>query len=1340
MHFSKRPQKVDRRFMNSIHELIDIAIKLLQSGELPRACEALEAASRDSDSARDLNLVWAMYHIQKGDSARAREALDRELALFPDNDVAIALRGDLQSDGSRNCQVPSVVSPHPDLVARLMQAISSQDVKSRVLEVLTRFDDECLHGSEISRIKQAIRNKSYWYEPSQFLEWWSAACRPNRYLALGIGSGKLLAQVAVRSPSTALYGVSFMVQERSNAAGVARPEGLSGEELRQKLSRLAGNSIPKLFYGALCDDLQHVLGCKNNPIYFDLISLDGADLGEAAHRAFEVASAHLAPGGALVVSGVYNQSNIRGLWLDFKAKCSDYLFLEQHYNHGTGIAIRPPFDKLSQILEQGNVRTPSGVGRKLRILMPYSVKRRFGKITLPEWLKDSLRAYYSDEVEVFACGPENEIDMPDSPDFYRRVASLIDELEIDVLLDVEGGAETLDFMFKRLPEGISIPKVFWAIDTHQFLPLQIEKAKHFDIVYSAQHNAVSALGEHARWLPAGASMHELDLLRERTIPVAFVGSLTPAHARRRKTLQFLSQQLPDVQLLTDVFLAEKAEVLSRTKIAVNVSLNNDINFRVFETMATGAMLLTDRIHGNGMESLFVEGVHYVAFDSDEDLVRKARYYLAHPEEREKIARAGQQLVDSKYRHFHALSRVLDDVRDFMVKKCLESQNVVQRKFDRKCWCGGTLFPSVHPLYKRCGACDTQVLDKIYSEEELKRFYSAQGYWRDRQVQVFNFPPIEQRASNDFHDRIPIWFETLSHFKKSPHRLLEIGCAHGGFLSYCRERGARDIVGVEVDEETCKFARTRFNIEHVVAGLFPEVNLPFESFDAITGFDVIEHFRDPIAGLQGVAERLADDGICFFQTPCYRGEGEEWTQFKPAEHTFLYTEGSIRKLFKRVGLEVIEIRQGCFRDDMFVIGRKRASHKKVGFIRTDGIGDNVLATGLITPLAQKYDTKLIVVCADYVAPLYENHPDVEQVFPFDWRRLIADEKYLDRFGQFLELLDLDVVLNSVYSRNQLVDYLAAACNASESIAFHGNLSNISAELRAQSEPWYTHIIEDSKEPHFELIEMRRHEQFLQALSTDPTSVKPVLTISEQDRLVADEILIRHGVARGGYVALGAISSSAVKDYPYWPEALGDVCRDHDLTVLALGSLQERGVVQEMLQRIGVRSVNLCGETTLMESAAIISQAKLVAASDTSIPHIASVLSVPNVVVVGGGHFGRFFPYSSSTAMVCLPLECYGCSWRCSYSEAHCVTGINPRVVAEAIRYTLEGVGSKPRVFVQSSSVTRPESDIELPNQKPLSNFLNTDAVEVVMVAIAGQTDAVSDIGRSLNERPGESKFN
>jgi ADP-heptose:LPS heptosyltransferase/2-polyprenyl-3-methyl-5-hydroxy-6-metoxy-1,4-benzoquinol methylase/predicted O-methyltransferase YrrM len=1309
--------------MNAVNQLINTALKHIEANQLARAFECLEAASREAEEVRDLNLLWGMYYLRKGDALAAMAALEKEVRYCPDNQLALDLLSELRQ------AIGAVVVPHgpaiqhDSLGGKLVRAFSSSRVKTRVLEIVSKLRADGALDQEVARYSYAAANSSCWYDAATALSWIVSTLKPATYLEFGVRSGRSIAQVAVQSPTTKVYGLRNWSHQDGTSGREQGAESRGPDFIYEELSRLGVAGKPTLIDGDYRKDLSQTLADARVPENFDLMFINGSHSLGDAQAALATAFSFLAPGGILVVEGIYSQLELGRVWNECKGQHPGIIFLDSRYHLGTGIAINPPFDRIERILDKSDLELSSAQAKKLKLLMPYSVKRDFGKITLPEWLKDSLRTYYSNEVEVIACGPGNEIEIPDGPDFYQRVAPLVQQFGIDAILDVEGGADSLDFMFKRFPDTISVPKVFWAIDTHQYLDLQSEKAKHFDIVYSAQKNAVSSLGANARWLPAGASMHEVDLVRERSISVAFVGSLTPAHARRRKVVEFLSQKLPEFYQHSNVFLDEKAELLSRVKIAVNVSLNNDINFRVFETMATGAMLLTDRITGNGMEDLFVEGEHYVAFDSEEDLLGKIEFYLAHPAEREKIARAGQQLVDSKYRHFHLLRQVIDDIRNALPQQVQVTKHEVKQGEQRACWCGGTLQRSVHPLYSQCESCHTQVLDKVYTDEELKKFYSAQGYWHDRQVQVFNFPPIEERANNDFKDRIPVWFDMLNRFKKAPQRLLEIGCAHGGFLHYCRERGAQHIVGVEVDEGTCQFARKRFNIEHVVSGLFPKVSLPFESFDAITGFDVIEHFLDPVEGLRGVADKLADDGICFFQTPCYRGEGGDWVQFKPAEHTFLYTEKSIRKLFEKVGLEVIEIYPGYFRDDMFVIGRKKSVRKRVALVRTDAIGDNVLATALVAPIARKYGTKVTVICTEASAPLYERHPDVERVVSFNRHQLLTDTDYTAEVERALAALNLDIAINSVYSRDLVADFVSFACNTKETIALQGDLANIDELWRSKNNRLYSRIIQTSDQ---HLPEVARHEEVLRALAVASPEVVPVIGLEESERVVADRILSEHGITPDRVMVLGAMSSFKAKDYPYWAEALIDVVQEQGLSVVAVGSEKDRQVSQEILGLLKVPTLNLCGVTTLMQSAAIISRAHIVVAADTSIPHIASALGIPNVVVLGGGHFGRFFPYSRSTSIVCLPLECYGCGWRCPYSTEHCVKNVAPQVVAEAIRVTLSGVGAKPRVFVQSSSVNTMGHQSSMPRWKLFNEWLNPESVEMIMVGLVRPSNRVFPI--------------
>jgi hypothetical protein len=62
-------------------------------------------------------------------------------------------------------------------------------------------------------------------------------------------------------------------------------------------------------------------------------------------------------------------------------------------------------------------------------------------------------------------------------------------------------------------------------------------------------------------------------------------------------------------------------------------------------------------------------------------------------------------------------------------------------------------------------------------------------------------------------------------------------------------------------------------------------------------------------------------------------------------------------------------------------------------------------------------------------------------------------------------------------------------------------------------------------------------------------------------------------------------------------------------------------------------------------------------------------------------GRFMPCSPLTSAVALPLDCFGCDWRCRHQRAHCVKDVSPAVLGEAIKQTLAGASDQPRLFLQ-----------------------------------------------------------
>ena len=67
-----------------------------------------------------------------------------------------------------------------------------------------------------------------------------------------------------------------------------------------------------------------------------------------------------------------------------------------------------------------------------------------------------------------------------------------------------------------------------------------------------------------------------------------------------------------------------------------------IPLRAFDIMGCGGFLLTN--YQADFNDYFIPDEDYVYFDSKNDLIEKAGYYLRHDEERNKIAKSGYEKV------------------------------------------------------------------------------------------------------------------------------------------------------------------------------------------------------------------------------------------------------------------------------------------------------------------------------------------------------------------------------------------------------------------------------------------------------------------------------------------------------------------------------------------------------------------------------------------------------------------------------------------------------------------------------------------------------------------------
>lgn len=212
------------------------------------------------------------------------------------------------------------------------------------------------------------------------------------------------------------------------------------------------------------------------------------------------------------------------------------------------------------------------------------------------------------------------------------------------------------------------PKALLVADTHHlssplismFRYAATESYDRVVFLYDRHHLGFfrSAGFENLYWFPGLTFSHSDRAVRNaratrRANRIAFVGQSGKFHPQRARLLSALRERnLPLEQ--RSLSQREALAFYGASKLGFNASLNGDLNLRVFEIMASGATLLTDRLSAeSGLFELFCDGRELLTYDSAGELAERVAHALAHPQETAAIGAAGAAWFDC---HFNAARR------------------------------------------------------------------------------------------------------------------------------------------------------------------------------------------------------------------------------------------------------------------------------------------------------------------------------------------------------------------------------------------------------------------------------------------------------------------------------------------------------------------------------------------------------------------------------------------------------------------------------------------------------------------------------------------------------------
>ena len=133
---------------------------------------------------------------------------------------------------------------------------------------------------------------------------------------------------------------------------------------------------------------------------------------------------------------------------------------------------------------------------------------------------------------------------------------------------------------------------------------------------------------------------------------------------------------------------------------------------------------------------------------------------------------------------------------------------------------------------------------------------------------------------------------------STANILDVGCGTGANLEMLSEFGAAE--GVDVSTEALSFCQER-GLQSVKLGAAEALPYKDNSFDLVTGLDVVEHLDDDLAGLKEMRRVLRRDGRALLFVPAFMFL---WgVQDDISNHRRRYTLKGLKNVVREAGFEV-----------------------------------------------------------------------------------------------------------------------------------------------------------------------------------------------------------------------------------------------------------------------------------------------------------------------------------------------------------------------------------------------------------------------------------------------------
>ncbi len=294
-----------------------------------------------------------------------------------------------------------------------------------------------------------------------------------------------------------------------------------------------------------------------------------------------------------------------------------------------------------------------------------------------------------------------------------------------------------------------------------------------------------------------------------------------------------------------------------------------------------------------------------------------------------------------------------------------------------------------------------------------------------------------------------------------------------------------------------------------------------------------------------------------------------------------------------------------------------------------VGDAVMALTTVDNLKKLTAASHIAVMArKATTPLFVNHPDIDQVIEIDDKSnpILGPKKSADKIKN--DNFDIGLILPPSFSS-----------------ALIFKLAGVTGRLGYASDKRKLLLTRAIERPDESIHRMNRYLYLLRKLTgKEPDVHNPSLYLSHEDITAGGEVLKKFGLSYDNkYIVIAprAIGESRRWGGDNYGKLASRLINEADVKVILIGTSADSDAAEEIKSHSPDSITNLCGETTLMSAAAIMSFAKLFVGNDSGLAHLAGGVKCPLVVLSGADNPTETSPVCDNKTVIIKDIDCISC---------------------------------------------------------------------------------------------------